>query len=116
MTNNEVDMVEHPPHYTHGRYETIDVIEDAQWCYRLATACKYLHRCEHKGKKVEDLRKAIWFILREIKTIEDAPSNRGKDLGYNAWTCKRCKQGTNLVDSNWVCANCRSKDPDNADF
>jgi hypothetical protein len=58
--------INHPAHYTHGRIETIDVIEDWQLGYHLGNAVKYISRCNHKGQKVQDLRKAIWYIEREI--------------------------------------------------
>jgi hypothetical protein len=61
------DAVNHPKHYTFGRYETIDVIEDWKLGYHLGNAVKYISRCEHKGRKVEDLKKAVWYIEREIK-------------------------------------------------
>ena len=60
------EAVDHPSHYNaHPKgIECIDVIED--WPFNLATACKYLWRCDHKGKDVEALRKAVWYIEREI--------------------------------------------------
>jgi hypothetical protein len=63
----EDEAVDHPPHYNqHPKgIECIDVIED--WtCFNVATAAKYLWRCDHKGKDVEDLRKAVWYLNREI--------------------------------------------------
>lgn len=64
-TNKE--NVDHPSHYNAGKYEVIDVIEDWELGFNLGNAIKYIGRCEHKGKKVEDLKKAIWYIEREIK-------------------------------------------------
>jgi hypothetical protein len=60
------EAVDHPSHYNaHPKgIECIDVIED--WPFNVATACKYLWRCDHKGNDVEDLRKAVWYIEREI--------------------------------------------------
>ena len=66
-TPREGEAVDHPTHYNaHPKgIECIDVIED--WpCFNLATACKYLWRCDHKGADIEDLRKAVWYIEREI--------------------------------------------------
>lgn len=60
--------VDHPQHYNaHPKgIECIDVIEE--WpCFNIATACKYLWRCDHKGKDIEDLQKAVWYIEREIR-------------------------------------------------
>ena len=64
------DMVNHPAHYTMGKYEVIDVIEDWKLSYPLGNAVKYIARSEHKGNKVQDLEKAIFYIKREIKKLE----------------------------------------------
>jgi Protein of unknwon function (DUF3310) len=58
--------VAHPEHYTSGRFETIAVIEDWNLGFHLGNAVKYLSRAEHKGEKRQDLRKAAWYILREL--------------------------------------------------
>jgi hypothetical protein len=63
------DLVSHPAHYTSGKIEVIDFIEDKKLGYHLGNACKYICRCQLKngGKdKVQDLRKAIWYIERQI--------------------------------------------------
>jgi len=65
------DNINHPAHYTFGKkFEVIDVIEDWSLDYHLGNAIKYIARCEHKGKKIEDLKKAIWYINREITRSE----------------------------------------------
>jgi hypothetical protein len=60
------DMVNHPPHYTFGKFEVIDVIEDWKLNYNMGNAVKYVARAEYKGNKTEDLQKAIWYLQREI--------------------------------------------------
>jgi hypothetical protein len=68
------DLVSHPAHYTSGKIEVIDFIEDKKLGYHLGNACKYICRCQLKngGKdKVQDLRKAIWYIERQIYLWED---------------------------------------------
>lgn len=65
------DIVNHPSHYTQGKYETIDVIEDWQLEYHEANAIKYISRAKYKGKRVEDLKKARWYIDRKIKLLEE---------------------------------------------
>ncbi len=47
------DIVNHPPHYTFGRFEVIDVIEDWKLGYHLGNAVKYIARADHKGKQAE---------------------------------------------------------------
>lgn len=101
----EIDMVNHPPHYTQGKYETIDIIEDTTWGYRLATAFKYLHRCEYKGKKREDLRKAVWFILREIDNIPDDVVMYSEDTEYDM-VCLVCKHFKSVLNKDLTCIDC----------
>jgi hypothetical protein len=61
------DMINHPPHYNQCGIEAIDVIEAyAGGNYHRGAALKYLLRADYKGSKLEDLRKAIWYIEREI--------------------------------------------------
>lgn len=64
------DNVNHPPHYTaHGSgVECIEVTEHMNFC--LGNAVKYIWRAGLKGQAVEDLKKARWYIDREIKRIE----------------------------------------------
>ena len=64
--NPEVDMVNSPPHYTAGGVETIDFIEAKGLNYNLGNAVKYITRADLKGNRVEDLKKAKWYIEREI--------------------------------------------------
>lgn len=65
------DTVNHPRHYTShpSGIECIQITEHMGFC--LGNAIKYLWRADLKGG-VEDLRKAIWYIEREIKRLEDA--------------------------------------------
>ena len=60
------DSVFSPKHYTAGKYEVIDVIEDWNLNFRLANTIKYIARHMHKGKPLEDLKKALWYLQREI--------------------------------------------------
>lgn len=62
----ETDSINSPKHYTSGKFEVIDVIEDWQLNFRLANAVKYIARHKHKGKPEEDLKKALWYLQREI--------------------------------------------------
>lgn len=63
--NNE--MVDHPKHYNMGAFEVIDVIEDWGLNFKMGSAVKYIARADHKGNKIQDLQKAIWFLKREIE-------------------------------------------------
>lgn len=65
------DNVNHPTHYTTGKIEVIDFIEDQKFPYHLGNAVKYISRAGKKDptKTVEDLQKAVWYINRYIKFI-----------------------------------------------
>jgi hypothetical protein len=64
------DPVNHPPHYTTGGIETIDFIEAKKLGYNLGNVVKYITRSGLKGNKLEDLRKAQWYLSREINTLK----------------------------------------------
>lgn len=66
------DVINHPSHYTSGKIEVIDFIEDQKLGYHLGNAVKYISRAGKKDptKTVEDLRKAAWYINREIERLE----------------------------------------------
>lgn len=60
------DNINHPAHYTATAVEPINVIEEWQLGFHLGNCVKYLARCELKGKPIEDLEKARWYLDREI--------------------------------------------------
>ena len=64
------DPVDHPPHYTQGDIEAIDAIEDWELGYHLGNAVKYIVRADHKGRRLEDLKKAVWYLNREIGRVK----------------------------------------------
>ena len=67
------DLVNHPPHYTFGKYEVIEVIEDWDLDFHRANAVKYIARAGKKNpdKEIEDLEKAVFYINRKIKVLKD---------------------------------------------
>ena len=66
------DAVNHPPHYNAGKIEVIDAIEDWKLDYHIGNVVKYVVRAPHKGKELEDLKKALWYLERAIKVREEA--------------------------------------------
>ena len=70
VTLGEYERVNHPKHYTAGKYEVIDVIEDWNLGFNLGNVIKYIARAEHKDNKLEDLKKAKWYLEREIQNLE----------------------------------------------
>ncbi|TXH52591.1 MAG: DUF3310 domain-containing protein [Desulfurellales bacterium] len=70
MAPQPPDMVNQPPHYRAGdTYETIRVIEAWNLGFNLGNAVKYISRWQMKGG-VEDLKKARWYLDREISRRE----------------------------------------------
>ena len=70
MFEPKPDAVNHPAHYKVGGIETIDFIEAKKLGYNLGNVIKYLTRADHKGNKMEDLRKAQWYLTREINSLK----------------------------------------------
>jgi hypothetical protein len=62
----EREMVNHPDHYQGNKFEVIDVIEDYELGFSLGNAVKYILRAGKKDARKQDLKKAIWYIQREI--------------------------------------------------
>lgn len=60
------DPVNHPKHYTEhpSGIECIQITEHMG--FNLGNALKYIWRCDLKKDAIEDLRKARWYIEREI--------------------------------------------------
>jgi len=75
----EEDMVGKPKHYNSGNIECIDAIEESMSShafkgYLKGNCMKYLWRYDYKGKQVEDLQKAGWYLnkLTEMVTKENS--------------------------------------------
>lgn len=68
------DPVNHPSHYTDGKIEVIDFIEDKALGFNLGNSVKYIARAGKKDptKTIEDLRKAQWYLSREINRLSVA--------------------------------------------
>ena len=63
------DIVNHPPHYTFGKIEIIDAIEDWQLGFHEGNVVKYVARAKYKGHELEDLEKAAWYLKRKIEKM-----------------------------------------------
>ena len=64
------DMVNHPSHYTFGTIEVITVIEDWKLGFHEGNCIKYIARAKYKGRELEDLKKAQWYLNRRIQDME----------------------------------------------
>ena len=69
--SEDIETIDYPKHYNQGKYEVIDIIEDWGLGFNLGNAIKYIARCKHKGNKVQDIQKAIWYLQREITSKEE---------------------------------------------
>lgn len=69
LQSTEADLINHPPHYTGhpSGVECIAITEHMNFCR--GNAMKYLWRAGEKGDEVEDLKKARWYIDREISRL-----------------------------------------------
>ena len=63
--------VNHPKHYNVGKIEVIDAIEDWDLCFCAGNVIKYVVRHSHKGKPIEDLKKAEWYEKKLINVLEE---------------------------------------------
>jgi len=75
-----MDNVNHPPHYkAHpSGVECIEITEHLNFC--LGNAVKYVWRAGLKKDAVEDLKKAVWYINREIQRLENGQEKRVRKL------------------------------------
>ena len=64
------ETVNHPNHYNIGGIEVIDFIESWNLGFSLGNAIKYIARAPYKNDELEDLKKARWYIDREIQRLE----------------------------------------------
>ena len=68
------EQVNHPDHYggEDNPYEAIKVIEAWKLSFNLGTVAKYICRAGKKLNTIEDLKKARWYLDREISNLEAA--------------------------------------------
>lgn len=79
------EMVDHPAHYnvSPSGVECIDVVEHMS--FNAGNAIKYIWRHEDKGNSIEDLKKARWYLDREIERIGDKePDSHSESTIYVA--------------------------------
>lgn len=91
-----VDAI-NPSHYRDGKIEVWDFIVDKKLDYCLGAAVKYISRAGKKGgpeKELEDLKKAVNYLERKIRDVEEKDNDQGKEepmeavettLPYTVW-------------------------------
>lgn len=69
-----METINHPKHYGGGDnpYEAIKVVEAWALGFCLGNVVKYISRAGKKGDALEDLKKARWYLEREIANLESA--------------------------------------------
>jgi len=65
-------LIDHPQHYggDDNPYEAIKVIESWNLDFALGNVVKYINRAGKKGSKLEDLKKAQWYMNRAVEQAE----------------------------------------------
>lgn len=111
MSENKKEMVNHPQHYQGNKFEVIDIIEDYDLGFNLGNAVKYILRCEKKHAKTQDLKKAIWYIEREIKNTNE---KREKDIAevpfiIKSGICQSCGMPYDIKNGELICSDCKNK-------
>jgi hypothetical protein len=67
-----VNAVNHPPHYNAHPSGIEGIVIFEHFNFNVGNAIKYLWRSDHKNG-IEDLRKAAWYVDREIERLEKSP-------------------------------------------
>ena len=78
---SKIDLVNNPPHYNKHGVECIDAIqasmtEEEFKGYLKGNNLKYLWRYNYKGKPLEDLQKAKWYLDKLIEVVHNAELKR----------------------------------------
>tara|TARA_Y100000385_G_scaffold261403_1_gene292144 strand:+ start:2001 stop:2360 length:360 start_codon:yes stop_codon:yes gene_type:complete len=79
----KLDVVNNPPHYNFGSIECIEAIEESMSSvafkgYLKGNAMKYLWRYDYKGKQVQDLNKAQWYLNKLTLMVSAENKNNGR--------------------------------------
>ena len=79
LDDEEEDAVNSPDHYNTGNIECIEAIEESMSSvafkgYLKGNCMKYLWRYDYKGKQVEDLEKAGWYLRRLTAMVTEENS------------------------------------------
>jgi len=69
-TPDPPDPVNHPEHYTVGGIETIDFIEAKRLGFCEAQVIKYVSRAEFKSSRLQDLKKAQFYLNRLVEQLD----------------------------------------------
>lgn len=94
----ETDPVNHPSHYTDGKYECIDYLESRGFTQDgyLFNAVKYISRAGKKNpeKYEEDIQKAIWYLNRKMQSFESKYLDQKKNISTSDYIQDKGLDGT----------------------
>lgn len=99
------NAVNHPAHYNIGKIEVIDAIEEWGLNFSLGNAVKYIARADHKGKPVEDLEKARWYIEREIERRKSGTTDVTL-FKFRGEECRLFRDGNKFTVNECGCVIC----------
>lgn len=108
-----MDPVNHPEHYAKAsvtvNLEPIQLCECYDFC--LGNAIKYILRAPYKGNTLQDMKKAKWYLERELHTHhiwwDDYKSSKLDTTLFNAF-CTNNKFINTLIDKETGVINCNS--------
>ena len=88
------DNVNHPAHYETNGIECIDAMVASQGVkcvmdYCLCNAFKYIWRCQRKGERNEDIRKAIWYLNKYLELDNETLTPLKLDIDADPRTVKQ---------------------------
>ena len=80
INHTNYDNVNHPSHYTQGKIECIEAMQEAMGIDAVMNFCqcnafKYIWRSQHKNG-YEDIRKAIWYCNKYLELAEEKSNNK----------------------------------------
>ena len=92
-----MSKINHPPHYggKDNPYEAIKVIKAWGVGFSLGNVLKYIARAEHKGAKLEDLKKALQYLQYEISNLEELNETTDQET--------RRESSYPKADEHWSC-------------
>ena len=74
-TPEVTDNINHPSHYTLGKIEVFDFIKAWELSFAEGNVVKYVVRSPFKKNRLEDLKKARWYLDQLIKQEEEDNGN-----------------------------------------
>jgi hypothetical protein len=103
INSPDYEHVNHPRHYNvhPSGVEAIDLCEVME--FNTGNAFKYLFRANNKGKALQDVEKALWYINREIERVKALSTETPLVLqeltcSNHLWTAKHIEQAENVID------------------